>query len=624
MKNRVPYSEVSEHIPLKWQARVKVPEIVTSIKTPKKENKTLYDRLKDGMLQISSVPHQDEETPYKEPWKLPGDRTNESQQNFQEGPAAPIASSCIPGALVVDPFLREIVEENDMKVTDNAMWLLTVALKEHIKNILNDSIEHRKGLGKGEIYPQAIHYPNVLATNSNKNRKIPKGKTSSAPQEVGRKIRINSMDLFAALNMLPSGQVSSIGGSVSRISLEQTFLSAFNSIPSFVAGNEFKDVQSFISNEITAMAKNRKPEEKKTKASHTKSVENQTETSRQPRPTSRQEESAKTPSQNPVPIPDSSQQSSAKASEPNSSPNPIPKSPVLVHNMSPAGVRTPAIGSNQQGAIRISVPEKNVASPQIIDVSQSESEVTEDNSTKQKAASPPIASSIDGSQGIDKKPETSSEVAVVKAENEKPVEKATAVAPLARLKPGAGRGAKNLAALMARAAESSSQQEPTEPEGEKDNAKNATTTENKSNVSNTDKKDESIAATDTTSKIIKSETNQPNAEKPKSEATAQQSLPEDATIQSKQQLQPNAELSKQKTNPPANGEPKPEAISKDSAENTKTEKTEASKEAPSVSPQQPIAPVRRGKGKGFGSKDLAAMRARSMTKTDVGDEKSVD
>ena len=158
-----------------------------------------------------------------------------------------------------------------MKVSDNAMWLMTVALKEHIKSILSHSIEYKKGMKKGEMLPRAIQYPNILANISTKSRKASKAKSSVASPVNGRKKQINSIDLFAALNKLPSGQPSSIGGSVSRISLEQTFLSGFNSIPEFEKGNTFKDVQNFISNTITAMAKNRKPEEKKAKSSNTKS-----------------------------------------------------------------------------------------------------------------------------------------------------------------------------------------------------------------------------------------------------------------------------------------------------------------------------------------------------------------
>lgn len=574
LKNRVPYSEVSEHVPVKWQDRVKVPHIVTSRKIPEKKNIEFYDGLKDDLLRISDVPHIDETTPYKERWELPFDEEDETEQNPQEGPTEPIASSCIPGALVVDPMLRETVEASGMKVTDNAMWLLTVALKEHIKNVLNDSIEYKKGLKKGEIFPQAINYPNVLASNSNKNRKISKGRTSAASLENGRKIRINSIDLFAALNMLPSGQPSSIGGSISRMSLEQTFLSGFNSIPSFDTGNAFKDVQSFISNTITVMAKDRKPEEKKAKSS-----ENQTSRSPQAKPTSRQEDNTKTPSPRHASLP-----SIAKASKSIDTPIPSLESPPLTHNLSPAIVQTPVLDSS---------------SPKV-DVSLLASE-------NQRVAATSKDSSTDASQGADNKVSGATEAEPTKGE--KPVQKATADVQPSQSGPqrsGAGRGAKNLAALMARAAESSN-----------NNPKESTQVGEKSDQTNANTFSTASQNMPSSSATVKPETNNiSNPEKPNTQENTQASL----------QANANLDPTKQTTDSPKNGESsKPEPAA--GAKNTEQPESDTGKARLPIPLQQPAVPVRRGKGKGFGSKDLAAMRARSMTTTTqpgAGDPKPAD
>jgi len=570
MRHRIPYTDVLEHIPLKWQDRVKVPKIIVSTKLSKKKSKPHFGGLKENFLQISSVPHVDKNVPYKEVWDIPDDATDEREQNPQEGPTEPIASSCIPGALVVDPFLRDTVEANGMKVTDSAMWLLTVALKEHIKNLLNDSIEHKKSLEKGEICPQAIHYPNVLASTSNKNKKTSKGKTSTAMQEIVRKKRINSIDLFAALNMLPSGQPSSIGGSISRMSLEQTFLSGFNSMQSFNAGNVFKAVQSFISSEITSMSKERKPEEK-VKSSHTKSIENRTGASRKTKSTGCQEGSKKSRSS-----------SLTKALEPTSSPIPTIESKALVTDVKTV-VQTPIAGSNQRPG---SAPatEPNMATPQIRNASRSGLNV-----------------SADGSQGIDEVEKDGSEVKVVKVT--KPVEKVAIVSQPTQSgiqRSGAGRGAKNLAALMARAAEGNAQKESNvSSKGEENaSAKNANATaENRFVTAST-----SAGRIASTSETPKSEITQRNAENPKHEV--------------------KTELTKETAESSKVSQSKPGSV----AESGNREKTEGgSTYSPLPLPsRQTIAPIRRGKGKGFGSKDLAAMRARSMTTTNTansGDDK---
>jgi hypothetical protein len=655
MKKIVPYSEVSEHIPLKWQARVKIPKIVKSMKPCEKENIPLYNPLND-MLQISSVPHLDEYTPYKERWEHHDEATYELIQNPQEGAIDPCTSSCIPGALVVDPFFRDTAEENGLEVTDNAMWVLTVALKEHVKNILNDSIKFKKCTEKAEIYPQSLHYPNLLSSVANKLRKESKGKTATAPQEkeeIGLKKQLNSMDIFSALNLLPSGHIGSTGGSVSRVSIEQTFLSAFNSMPLFIAGNDFRDVQGFISNNIMDMAKNRKPEEKKTRGSHIRSIESKAETSLQPRPTSQHEEEKITKTSK-AQLPGVDHRSSSKSSDPTVS---VADSPAFVHHLSPAGIQTPVLGSDLHDVV--SPPELTMGtmpSPSIVDKSQSQvgktdpiqqqlapckpssadgtkgtekkiqasthaapAAVTEkqvENATTNAPPEPqksgagrgayPIQqqlasckpSSADGTKGTEKKIQASTHAAPA-AVTEKQVENATTNAPPEPQKSGAGRGAKNLAALMARAA---SQKEPSEEKkGEKTPTENNSTTTSK--IDNNMVQSNNAVLGDDTSKE-ETKTNHPIL-----------ITQENGTGLTKQLEKPNAEQSKQGTGLPKNGE------STDNKSETGTEKDDEPQKEESFPPKEQMQTGRGGKpGKGFGTKDLAAMRARSLYKTETVDE----
>eukprot|EP00537_Pseudo-nitzschia_pungens_P015866 CAMPEP_0172409548 /NCGR_PEP_ID=MMETSP1061-20121228/76423_1 /TAXON_ID=37318 /ORGANISM="Pseudo-nitzschia pungens, Strain cf. pungens" /LENGTH=3152 /DNA_ID=CAMNT_0013145703 /DNA_START=288 /DNA_END=9746 /DNA_ORIENTATION=+ len=565
LKQRILFTDVSQHIPLKWQDRVKIPQVMTATKQPKVKRSPRFGPFKDNLLQISSVPHFNKQIPYREVWDIPEDGTDKKEQNPQEGPTELVASSCIPGALVIDPAIRDIVQDNGMKVTDNAMWLLTVALKEHIKNLLNDSIEYKKGLEKGEIYPQTIHYPNVLATTSTKSKKNSKGKTLTTTQDAGEKKHISSIDLFAALNMLPSGQSSSIGGSVSRMSLEHTFLSGFNSMQSFNTGSVFKDVQSFISSEITTMSKERIPHEKKAKTSLTKSSENRADASRETKAEGGEEQKKKPP----PPI-------AVKASEPISSPISTTDSKALVSNLSPSIVHTPLMGMHHP-PVSTPVTDKSLATPQVVKTPESGSN---DNLRADSSAG--------GSQGIKEDTKDGSEVKVVKIT--KPIEKATkGVQPTQSAVPrsGAGRGAKNLAALMARAAETNTPKESTESAigGERASTNNpAAMIDNK------------FAASSNTNVKV---------------STSGMPKPDTGQIQMKQsQHEANSNRARQTTESLTHSRPNPNSA----AESAHSDINEgANKEAPfPVSKRQPNAPVRRGSGKGFGSKDLAAMRARSM------------
>jgi hypothetical protein len=84
-----------------------------------------------------------------------------------------IESSCswIPGALVIDPLVRDMVQEGGMRVTENAIWLLVVAMKEHTKNILKNAISHKEAVEKGQILSRTLRYPKLLAGNSKNSAK---------------------------------------------------------------------------------------------------------------------------------------------------------------------------------------------------------------------------------------------------------------------------------------------------------------------------------------------------------------------------------------------------------------------------------------------------------------------
>lgn len=307
------------------------------------------------------------------------------------------------------------------------------------------------------------------------------------------------------------------------MSLEHTFLAAFNSTQPFNAGSRFKDVQGFISNEITTMSKLKKPEEKKAKAANNKPTESHTDSGEEKKQI--QEESAKSPSSSQMKVPD-----------PISSPVPTIEYKSLPNNLtSPNGLQTPGSALNHQQE-QGNVP----ATPQTASTSQ----VGKSGSTS-------------GPQGVNDPSTESSEVQIVSVNN--PLEKPTAVLPPAQTlaqRSGAGRGAKNLAALMARATDVS--------KGSQQGTNTIATT----------------VATTTVTAVPTPLASQPiTAGVPQSVANT--SITNTMPLQSQ--------------NGAANS-----TLSGDVESNASF-------------PRQPNVPVRRGTGKGFGSKDLAAMRARSMT-----------
>jgi hypothetical protein len=132
------------------------------------------------------------------------------------------SSSLIPGALVVDPLVRDMVQEGGMRVTENAIWLRVMAMKEHTKNILKNAILHKEAVEKGQIPSRTLHYPKVLAGNTKNNAKhdSTQGKTSAPSvtqqQEAKNKTRLTSLAVYAGATSMPVGAIGAFGGSVSR------------------------------------------------------------------------------------------------------------------------------------------------------------------------------------------------------------------------------------------------------------------------------------------------------------------------------------------------------------------------------------------------------------------------
>ncbi len=251
----VPYSDISEHIPHKWRDRVKV-KIIESILPHDFEEDLAPRPPKNTSLIIAEVPHVDLEDPYKETWDFVSEYGDNSR-DVAEPLGMESTSPCIPGAIVVDPLLREAAEKSGLKVTNNAIWILVVALREHTKNVLKNSMVLKKALESGQVYPPALHYPNVLAFSTKKDGKQ-QDKPSAPVKQSGPKRLINSMDILSAAERLPSGQIGSFGGSVSRLSLEQSFQTAFNAIPSCLADKKFREVQRFVTDELFSAANHRK------------------------------------------------------------------------------------------------------------------------------------------------------------------------------------------------------------------------------------------------------------------------------------------------------------------------------------------------------------------------------
>ncbi len=501
------------------------------------DDKASIRLLEKEFLQISDVPHPVKGQPYAEPWRVLETTSDNTTVDPEHAAAMEEFSPRIPGAIVVSPMLREAAEEKGLESSNHAMWLLTVALREHTKNILKGSIAHKKAMEKGEIHPPFLHYPNILASTGKKEGKHVGEVAPSI--EGGRKKRISALDIFSASQGLPAGQIGSLGGAISRLAFEQSLQSAFSSVPTFTPGKESICVRNFITKEML--------------------------------------EKADTPSLNPADdtveiLPGASQAKAGKRQNPNPSIElaitPQGNSTVIKadSSLNPVTVetRSDAIENDIPSNDLIQLTKSPVVASGTLSGDTSSAKPASEEFKKPFAGNPPLAAS------------------------ESSVQKSIA---------GIGRGAKDLAALMARASETTVQNEGTTKSsidvpnqfGKVDIEESMSSSAAEStNIASAKFKGESDDRTREESGTI--DEGEKNRLPVVGEVTANPEQPSPSPNPEKEQQQGNVQSEKEDVNA--------------------LESTESN-----------VGMSRGFKGKGFGTKDLAAMRSRSISQPNPAAEK---
>ncbi|KAL3940680.1 MAG: hypothetical protein SGBAC_004824 [Bacillariaceae sp.] len=266
MKSFAPLKEIAEYIPEIWYEKVKQVDrvlIENEVKETKSQRKA---REKRATRQQTTV--------YREAWA--------STQAAEENPISAVclktrcqevdmrkihaSSASIPGALVIDPLVRDIAEQSSMRASENAIWLLIVAAREHASNLLKNTLKHKQDMECGEVSEPFLQYPKVIAGTKNALKKdTPADKTEQQPpapvdyipgKSQTRKV-VTSFDVYASSLVAPTGPPASLGGSVSTTALELCLQNAYTSSSS-LPGTDFYDVQKHIVEGITALAQDRK------------------------------------------------------------------------------------------------------------------------------------------------------------------------------------------------------------------------------------------------------------------------------------------------------------------------------------------------------------------------------
>lgn len=186
---------------------------------------------------------------------------------------------CIPGALSVDPLVRGIVrEESGLKVSENAIWLLIVAVRQYTEGVVKDTVSHlesvrsERSLDPIQFAPCAIRSGNMAASKSTPNADGEKSdagkkdsadtKTSSAkeassdrkPKAGAKRRRVTPSDIASALNGTRLSEAGSLSGSVSSLAHQRCYQASFNGIQPDVPP-ALDSVQSFLLDRIESASK---------------------------------------------------------------------------------------------------------------------------------------------------------------------------------------------------------------------------------------------------------------------------------------------------------------------------------------------------------------------------------
>jgi len=131
----------------------------------------------------------------------------------------------IPGSMVVDPHIRSIAAATGMKVSENAIWFLVVAMREFTKTILKNCIGSKHAIECGDFQPVPMVRQRVL----HRKRDIGDHKldlTVRNNSEEDSSVCLSTVDLLLMTSSLSVGNARSIGGSVSRPTFERNLFAS--------------------------------------------------------------------------------------------------------------------------------------------------------------------------------------------------------------------------------------------------------------------------------------------------------------------------------------------------------------------------------------------------------------
>ena len=142
-----------------------------------------------------------------------------------------VASTRIPGALIIDPQVRKMAESHGLNASEHAIWLINVAVKHFTMSVLEKTLSTKEAVALGHVPPLLTQHFGTLGKWGAKGTYVP---SSTQAFSHHNKI-ISSSDLHIVMANLPISS-RSLSGSVSRSLFERSLGSAIGSDLDFGSG----------------------------------------------------------------------------------------------------------------------------------------------------------------------------------------------------------------------------------------------------------------------------------------------------------------------------------------------------------------------------------------------------
>ena len=153
-----------------------------------------------------------------------------------------VASMRIPGALIIDPQVRKLAETHGLKVSEHAIWLLNVAVREFAISFISKTLSTKEAVILGHVPQHLTRQFGALDNLGAKGR-------NDMLTHTQNKTNISSSDLHALIANLPISS-RSLSGTVSRTLFERSLGSAVdNSL--VLGGSAFDELKKHIIKNVT-------------------------------------------------------------------------------------------------------------------------------------------------------------------------------------------------------------------------------------------------------------------------------------------------------------------------------------------------------------------------------------